>query len=136
MNRLSWRASVLAVWCVCVLLCGTRAADEPTPKDYGKAEKFKGKTFDVKEKGQVAFILSFPAGRKATVTVKSKGKPDVNLFVWDADKKEVAKDDSPGPDCELNFTPETAGKFTLVIKNLGPGDTKSTVKVSLAKKGS
>jgi hypothetical protein len=134
MNGLSWRVGMLAVWCALVMMCGTRAG-EAKPKDMGKASKFKEKTFNVKEKGEVAFILSFPAGREATISVKSTGKPDVNLYVYDTDKKEIKKDDSPGPDCEVKFTPDKAGKFTVVIKNLGPGNTKSTVKVSLAKKG-
>jgi hypothetical protein len=131
MNGLSWRVSVLAVWCALVMLCGTRA-DEAKPKDLGKAEKFKGKTFDVKDKGDVAFTLTFPAG-KAKVVVKSKQKTDINLFVYDAEGKEIAKDDSPGPDCEVTFTLKEAGKVKLVLKNLGPGDNKSTVKVSLRK---
>jgi hypothetical protein len=132
MNGLSWRVCVLAVWCALVMLCGTRA-DDAKAKDLGKAEKFKGKTFDVKAKGECAFTLTFPAG-KSKVVVKSKAKTDVNLYVYDAEGKEIAKDDSPGPDCELTFTLKEPGKVKLVIKNLGDEDNKSTVKVSVGKK--
>jgi hypothetical protein len=115
-----------------VLLSGTRA-EEVKPIDEGKAEEFKGKTYDVKAKGEVAILLTFPAGGKASVTVRSDKKTDMNLFVYDAAKKLVAKDDSPGPDCDVDFTPAEAGKFTLVVRNLGPGDNRSTLKVKLSK---
>jgi hypothetical protein len=124
---------VLAVWCVLVLLGGTRAEDAK-PKDLGKAEKFpaKGKEFNVKAKGECVFTLTFPAG-KAKVTIKSTEKTDINLYVHDAKGKEIAKDDSPGPDCEVTFTLKKGGKLKFVIKNLGAEDNKSTVKVDLVK---
>jgi len=53
---------------------------------------------------------------------------------FDAAKKVVAKDDSPGPSCDLTFTPKEAGKYTLEVRNLGPGDNRSTLKVALDKK--
>jgi hypothetical protein len=69
------------------------------------------------------------------VTVKSEKETDIHLFVYDAAKKVVAKDDSPGPSCELNFTPKTDGKYVLEVRNLGPGDNRSTLKVSFKKPG-
>jgi len=113
------------------MLSGARAEEKAT--DEGKAEDFKGKTFDLKEKGKASITLAFPAGKKATVTVRSEKKSDVNLYVHDAAKKVVAKDDSPGPDCDLTFTPKEAGKFTLEVVNLGPGGNRSTLKVDLGK---
>ena len=80
-----------------------------------------------------AVTLTFPAGKEASVTVRSEKKTDVHLFVFDASGKEVAKDDSPGPSCDLKFTPKEAGKYTLEVRNLGPGDNQSTVKVVLGK---
>jgi hemoglobin len=105
--------------------------EEVKATDEGKAEDFKGKSFDVKEKGEAAIILDFMSGKKVTIKVKSDNeKADVNLFVYDADKKEVAKDDSKGPDCEVAFTPKASGKYTLVVRNLGPGATKSKITTS------
>jgi hypothetical protein len=109
------------------------AAEDPKPIDEGKAEDFKGKTYDLKEKGEVHILMSFPADHKATLTVKGEKKSDVNLYVHDAAKKEVAKDESPGPDCEVSFTPKEAGKYTLILKNLGPGDNKAALKVAISK---
>ena len=65
--------------------------DDVKATDGGEAEKFKGKEFDLKDKGKAGLTLSFPADKKATVTVKSDKKTDVNLYVFDADKKVVVK---------------------------------------------
>jgi hypothetical protein len=133
MDGKRWRLGVVAVlFALALLLRGTRA-DDAKPTDEGKAEDFKGKTFDLKAKGKAAIMLSFPAGKEAVLTVRSEKKSDVNLFVYDADKKVVAKDDSPGPDCDIKFKPEKAGKYTLEVVNLGPGENKSTLKVAFSK---
>jgi hypothetical protein len=123
---------VLAALFGLVVLCSAPAQDTK-PSDEGKAEEFKGKTFDLKEKGEVAVTLTFPAGKKATITLRGEKKTDVHLFVYDANKKVVAKDDSPGPNCDVDFTLKEAGKLTLVIRNLGPGETRVPLKVEVAK---
>jgi hypothetical protein len=133
MDGKSWRVGIVAALVAFALLRGTRA-DDVKPTDEGKAEDFKGKTFELKEKGKAAVTLTFPAGKEAVLTVRSDKKTDVNLFVYDAAKKVVAKDDSPGPSCDIKFTPKEAGKYTLEVVNLGPGDNKSTLKVEFAKK--
>jgi hypothetical protein len=131
-NRTIRRAAVVASLLALAVLCGARAEDVK-PTDEGRAEAFKGKTFKLKEKGEASIILTFPAGKKASITVKSTKKSDVNLFIYDADKKEVAKDDSPGPDCAIDYTPKDGGKLTLTVRNLGPGENKSTLKVKVEK---
>jgi hypothetical protein len=133
MNVKSWHVGVLAAVFALAVLCTSRA-EEVKATDEGKAEDFKGKTFDLKEKGKAAITLSFPADKEAVITVRSEKKSDVNLFVYSAAKKEVAKDDSPGPSCDIKFTPQEAGKYTLEIVNLGPGENKSTLKVTYGKK--
>ncbi len=110
-------------------LAGTRAGDAK-PTDDGKAAEFKGKTFDLAEKGKAAITLTFLGGEEDTVTVKSDEKTDVNLYVLGSNGTAIAKDESPGPDCELKFTPKSAVTLTLEVRNLGPGATKSTLKAS------
>ena len=133
MRGQAWRVCVpAALVALAALLCAARAQDAK-PTDEGKAEQFKGKAFDLKEKGKSAITLTFPAGKEVSVTVRSDKKTDVNLFVYDAAKKAVAKDDSPGPSCDLKFTPKEAGRYTLEVQNLGPGDNRSTLKVGVAK---
>jgi pre-peptidase len=131
-SRSWWRCLPAAVITLGVLLGGARA-DDKTTADGGKAEAFKGKTFDLKAKGKATITLEFPAGKPASVTVRSENKTDVHLYVYDANQKVVAKDDSPGPSCDLTFTPKVAGKYTLEVSNLGPGENRSTLKVSFGK---
>jgi hypothetical protein len=128
----SWRVSALASLLGLVLLCGLRAEDAK-PSDEGKAEDFKGKVFDLKDKGEAAILLAFTANSKVEISVKSDEKTDVNLFVYDSANKLIAKDDSEGPDCLLKFTVKEDGKLKLVVRNLGPGKNRSTLKVKVEK---
>ena len=132
MNTKMWRLSALGTACALLALSAVRAADAK-PIDEGKAEEFKGKSYDVDEKGKAVVTLAFPAGKEATITVHGEKKTDVYLFVYDADGKQVAKDDSPGPDCEVKLTPKDGGNYTLEIRNQGPGATSAALKVAYAK---
>jgi hypothetical protein len=125
-------AMFVAIVTLGALMAGVRAKDDK-PIDGGKAEDFKSKSFDVKEKGKVAVALTFPAGKEAVVTVRGEQKTDVHLFVYDAANKVVVKDDSPGPNCDVKFTPKEAGTYTFEIRNLGPGENRCVLKVELAK---
>ena len=127
-NRLM---GALAALFVLVALCVVRA-EEAKPTDEGQGAEFKGKTVEMKDKGEFAVILAFPAGKEVTATTKGDKDTDVHLFVYDADKKEVGKDTSPGPKCEVKFTPAKDGKFNLVVKNSG-GTNKVTLEVKVAK---
>jgi hypothetical protein len=119
----------IAVMTLGTLLFGAAAQGGKTVE--GKAEEFKGKSFDLKANDKAAITLTFPSGKEASVTVRSDKKTDIHLFVYNADKKLVAKDDSPGPSCDLTFTPKEAGPFTLEVRNLGPGENRSTLKVQI-----
>jgi len=132
MNRKNWRVG-LAVALFGLVVLSRTWAEEAKPADDGKAEDFKGKTFDLKEKGEGSVTLTFPGGKLATVTVKSEKKSDVNLFVYDINKKVLTKDESPGPDCEVSFQPMGAVKLTLVVRNRGPGENRSTLKVKIGR---
>jgi hypothetical protein len=127
------KVGVLVALVALAAMLGAVQAQDDKPIDLGKAAEFKSKAFDVKEKGKVVVALTFPAGKEAVVTVRGEKKTDVHLFVADAAKKVVAKDDSPGPDCDVKFTPKEAGTYTFEIRNLGPGDNRCTLKVELAK---
>jgi hypothetical protein len=133
MDGKRWRGCVLAGLFALVVLAGTRAGEDKVI-DGGKAKDFKGKTFDLKAKGKARISLTFPAKGTFLLTIKSKKESDINLFVYDEDNKEVAKDDSPGPSCEIKFMPTKAGKYILEIVNKGPGDNSSTLKVARGKK--
>jgi hypothetical protein len=120
-------ASLLALVVVCSVW-----AEEVKPTDEGQGAEFKGKTVEMKDKGQFAILLAFTAGKEVTATTKGDKETDVHLFVYDGDQKEVGKDTSPGPKCEVKFTPAKDGKFKLLVRNSG-GDNKVTLEVKVAK---
>lgn len=132
MVRNNWQVSALAALFTLAVLCGVRA-DDVQPTDEGKAAEFKGKTFDLKAKGEAAILLTCAAGKVVTATTKGEKETDVHLFIYGEDKKEVGKDTSPGPKCEVKFTPAKDGKFKLLVRNLGPGANKVTLEVKAAK---
>jgi hypothetical protein len=130
----NWLACVLAVACVMVALSAAAAREDKSddkPTDGGKGSAFKSKVYEMKDKGEVAVVLSFAAGKEVTVTTNGDKETDVNLFIYDGAKKEVGKDTSPGPKCEVKFTPKKAGKFKLLVKNSG-GANKVTLEVKVA----
>ena len=127
----NWQLSGLAVIFALVALCGVRAADVK-PTDEGKGADFKGKTVETKDNGEFAILLAFSADKEVTATTKGAKETDVHLFVYDENKKEVGKDTSPGPKCEVKFTPKKDGKFKLLVKNNGPGANKVTLEVKVA----
>jgi hypothetical protein len=104
-------------------------AQEPT--DLGKGAGFKGKNIEMKDKGEVAYLLSFPAGKEFEATTDGTKNTDVHLYVYDAAGKEVGKDDSPGPKCSVKVTPARDEQYKFVIKNAG-GDNTVTFAVKIA----
>jgi uncharacterized cupredoxin-like copper-binding protein len=108
------------------------AQEHVKPTDLGKAAAFKGKKIEMKDKGEVAYVLSFKAGKEFEATTDGTKSTDINLFVYDEAGKEVGKDDSPGPKSSVKVTPEKDGKYKFVITNAG-GDNTVTFKVKIAK---
>jgi hypothetical protein len=92
-------------------------AQEPT--DLGKGAEFKGKKIEMKDKGEVAYLLSLTAGKEFEATTDGTKNTDVHLYVYDEAGKEVGKDDSPGPKCSVKVTPAKDEKYKFVIKNAG-----------------
>ena len=123
------QVSVLAALFALALLCGART-DDTKATDEGEAAQFKGKTVEMKDKGEFAVILACSAGKEVTATTKGEKETDVHLFVYDPNNKEVVKDVSPGPKCEVKFTPAEDGKFKLLVRNSG-GANNVTLEVKV-----
>jgi hypothetical protein len=124
-TRLVTAAAVFAIATLC------SAQENVKPTDLGKGAEFRGKKIEMKDKGEVAYLLSFTAGKEFEATTDGPKNTDVHLFVYDAAGTEVGKDDSPGPKCSVKVTPEKDGKYKFVIKNAG-GDNTVTFKVKVA----
>jgi hypothetical protein len=121
--------AVVAVMFVVATLC---PAQDIKPNDLGKGAAFHGKKIAMKDKGEVAYLMSFTAGKEFDATTDGLNNTDVHLFVYDSSGAEVAKDDSPGPKCSVKVTPEKDGQYTFVIKNAG-GTNTVTFNVKVAK---
>jgi hypothetical protein len=129
----NWVAPAVALACA---LMASRAAValEDTQSKAGKGSAFKNRVFEIKEKGEVAVLLPLAADRPVTVTADGEKQTDVHLFVQDGDNTDVGKDTSPGPKCEVKFTPTKEGTFKLLVKNEGPGPNTVTLKVKAAER--
>ena len=108
------------------------AERDETPTEGRKKSGVKRTVFEMQEKGEVALLLPFAADKPVTVTTNGEKQTDVHLFIHDADNNEVGKDTSPGPKCEVKFTPTKQGTFNLLVKNEGPGPNKVTLEVKAA----
>jgi hypothetical protein len=94
-------------------------AHDVKPTDLGKGTEFKGKKIEMKDKGEVTYLLSFTAGKEFEATTDGTKNTDVHVYVYDQAGKEVGKDDSPGPKCSVKVTPAKDAKYKFVIKNAG-----------------
>ena len=121
--------AVVAVMFAVATLC---PAQDVKPTDLGKGAAFNGKKIEIKDKGEVAYLLSFTAGKEFEATTDGLKNTDVHLFVYDSSGAEVAKDDSPGPKCSVKLTPTKDGQYKFVIKNAGGANTV-TFNVKVAK---
>jgi len=132
MRNRTWRTCAVAALCVLAVSLAAPARDVK-PIDEGKGEKFRGNAFELKEKGEAAVLLTFSGDTEVTATTNGEKETDVHLFVYGAGGKEVGKDTSPGPKCEVKFKPAKEGKYKLLVRNVGPGANKVTLEVKVAK---
>ena len=114
--------AAVAVMFAVATLC---PAQDVKPTDLGKGTAFNGKKIELKDKGEVAYLMSFRAGKQFEATTDGLKNTDVHLFVYDSSGAEVAKDDSPGPKCSVKVTPTEDGKYKFVITNAGGANTVS-----------
>jgi hypothetical protein len=125
MKSITRLVTAAAVVFAVTTLCPAR---DVKPVDLGKGSEFKGKKIEMKDKSEVAYVMSFAAGKEFEATADGTKNTDVNLYVYDA----AGKDDSPGPKCSVKVTPATDGKYKFVLKNTG-GNNTVTFKVKVAK---
>ena len=110
MKSITRLVTAVAVMFTVATLC---PAQDVKPTDLGKGAAFNGKKIEMKDKGEVAYLLSFTAGKEFEATTDGLKNTDVHLFVYDASGAEVAKDDSPGPKCSVKVTPTKDGQVQV-----------------------
>src|ERR1700722_16403664 len=114
MKSITRLIAVVAGWFAVATLC---PAQDVKPTDLGKGAAFNGKKIEMKDKGEVAYLLSFTGGKEFEATTDGLKNTDVHLFVYDSSGAEVAKDDSSGPKCSVKVTPKNDRQYKFVIKN-------------------
>ena len=71
--------AVVAVMFAVATLC---PAQDVKPTDLGNGAAFHGKKIEMKDKGEVAYLLSFTAGKEFESTTDDPKHTDVHLFVY------------------------------------------------------
>src|ERR1700678_505235 len=95
--------AVVAVMFAVATLC---PAQDVKPADLGKGAAFNGKKIEMKDKGEVAYLLSFMAGKEFEATTDGPKNTDVHLFVYDSSGTEGAEGASPAPKHSVKITPQ------------------------------
>src|SRR5260370_23647453 len=108
---------IIAAATVFALAALRPAHEHVKPTDLGKGAEFKGEKIEMKDKGEVAYLLSFTAGKEFEATTDGTKNTDANLYVYAEAGTEGGNDDSPRPKCSVQVTPAQDGKYTFVIQN-------------------
>jgi len=66
-----------------------------------------------------SFRVTFRRAESARVAVTGDGSSDLDLYVYDANGNQVAKDDDYSDDCLAVWMPRWTGAFTIVVVNRG-----------------
>src|SRR6267154_6117923 len=74
MNSLTRLVTAVAVMFAVATLC---PAQDVKPTDLGKGAAFNGKKIEIKDKGEVAYLLSFTAGKEFEATTDGLKNTDV-----------------------------------------------------------
>src|ERR1022692_1942611 len=86
--------AVVAVMFAVATLCPAQAVK---PTDLGKGAAFNGKKIEMKDKGEVAFLLSFTGGKRFGAPPGRLKNSRGPLFGYRPPGREIPKDGPPGP---------------------------------------
>jgi 4-amino-4-deoxy-L-arabinose transferase-like glycosyltransferase len=65
------------------------------------------------------YVINFYSGQVARVGIVGDGDTDVDLFVFDQNGNEIARDDDRSAECLVQFTPRWTGPFRVRVVNNG-----------------
>lgn len=109
------------------LLFTLTLASAHAQQDKGGKGVKPNRPFEIGELEKKVFHISFPAGDKATIRIKSSEDADVDLFVEEMDGTDVVSDTDESRDCMVEFTPLKAKTYRVSVVNLGPGGNSCTL---------
>jgi hypothetical protein len=91
------------------------------------------RSFSLNSNEKTHFNLRFTKGKTVEIWVRSNGNSDVDLFVFDATGREVAKDDGFDKDCYVRFTPASTQTYKVEVWNrmLEARDVRGRMEVKL-----
>ena len=87
----------------------------------------------VKKQSEVVYKIVFVAEAKdpnkkyAEFAVIGDGSTDIDIYVLDADGKEVASDTSPSDLAHVRWVPDKTQEYTIKVRNLGNQDNTCTM---------
>src|SRR5258707_14644568 len=87
--------AVVALMFAVATLC---PAQDVKPTDLGKGAAFNGKKIEMKDKGEVAYLLSFTAGEESEGTTPALQNKEGQLFPYHSSPAEQAKEHPPPPE--------------------------------------
>jgi hypothetical protein len=79
------------------------------------------RTFDIRAGEKKTFHISFPAGQKAEIWIKSEQNTDIDIFVFDAAGRPVTQDVRFDKDCYVWFVPAQTQTYRIEVVNINLG---------------
>jgi hypothetical protein len=74
--------------------------------------------------------VTFRGGDAARVAVAGRGVTDLDLYVYDGDRRLVASDVGSTDRCAAAWTPERTGDYTVVVANYGATANTYTIEMN------
>jgi hypothetical protein len=75
---------------------------------------------DLRPMGKRFHLIQLKAGQPVEITVTSEQNTDVDLYVFDNARRQVAADITIGPNSRVNFVPARTGLYRVELHNLDP----------------
>ncbi len=77
--------------------------------------------------GKWSFDIVVEARKPAIIAALGDGDTDVNIYVYDSRDALIAQDTSPGHEAVVRWTPTSASRYRVVVRNNGPLNTYTVV---------
>jgi hypothetical protein len=76
------------------------------------------RSFHLQDSQVFWFNVTFHQGKRVEIWVKSQGNSDVDLYVLDANGRQIARDDGDSKDCYVSFVPDRTQSYRVEVRNM------------------